>query len=104
MDKENKKEEEEEDDDEETSEPSLKRPSITRYTSTTSATQSFDRFNVFQNYSSYGKANSYYNRGNITTQSFNQKPPPPPAEPKTPADKYIPPIKKDGPWFDERAK
>jgi hypothetical protein len=94
------------DDDDEGSEPSLKRPSISRYpyTTTPSATATHDRYFAVSNYTSYGKANSYYNKGNTSiTSMYNQKPPPPP-ENKSPAEKYIPSIKKDGPWFEDRAK
>lgn len=107
MDKEKEKQntntaDDDDDDDDESLEPSLKRPSITRYTNTT--TSSFDKYNLFNNYSAFGKSNSYYNRGQVATTLYNQKPPPPPTEVKSPADKYIPPIKKDGPWFEERAR
>lgn len=97
------------DDDDEGSEPSLKRPSLSRFpftsTSTTSsATATHDRYFMYTNYTPYGKANSYYNKGNTAvTSMFTQKPPPPP-EDKSPAEKYIPSVKKDGPWFEERAK
>eukprot|EP00026_Physarum_polycephalum_P003687 Phypoly_transcript_03700.p1 GENE.Phypoly_transcript_03700~~Phypoly_transcript_03700.p1 ORF type:complete len:686 (+),score=119.73 Phypoly_transcript_03700:176-2233(+) len=91
------------DDDDEGSEPSLKRPSISRFPYT-SATATSDRYYAMSNYTAFGKANSYYNKGNTSIMNmYNQKPPPPP-ENKSPAEKYIPSIKKDGPWFEDRAK
>jgi len=90
--KEEEEEDKEEDDD---MEPSTKRP-FTRATNSTTAT--YDRFNIFSNYSVFGK--NGYSRGDSVTMN---KPPPPP-ESAFPANKYIPVINKDGAWFEERAK
>lgn len=95
--KEKDKEEDEEDD---TSEPSNKRlfTTTTRFTNPT--TNTYDRYNVFNNYGIFGKQSSYYNKGDNVVLN---KPPPPP-ESAFPANKYIPVVTKDGPWFEERTK